>query len=991
MLFMDTQKTIMSNNETKIKENLAIKENRVSLFYTIQSLLILLGFVILFVISIVLLVNQYNTAQMNESRSLRRQFQEKINYIDHLLSMVTQNVEGMRIVAEADLLQTRHIVSLNQPLEFQNLQGSPSKSIYTLDSVRLPLKKDMIGNLTGLGSLSARENDFYREIHMALTLNPQFRAISKSSENAAWIYYTSKNDFINIYPWVSSNDFSFSKELLSHEFFTLGTPAKNTNRGKFWTEVYVDEYGKGLMTTCAAPVYDSNNFLGTVAIDLTIDFLNAQVKKFRTNKGVMCLFNNEGHLIAHPTAITSQDKKIKKLDEALPDELKGLFGPKKLLQDKPTLQVGSFNVLIGHLNQAPWKVIYYEPIKPFAASLLSRIGTPQLFIVFILMILVAIFFIITERQFIQPSKKFVKYILNRSQKIDTGEIGSIPKVWKSWFVIVNTVFTENEKLTQEIIKQNTYLDHRVKQRTTELENEIEERKQAEKALRENQELLTNILESMGEAVRVYDQNYIYQLVNKKYEEMAGKSRRVVMGKTPWEIFPNLKDTIHEHSMRKAMAGEVITNIEIQIKDSGETEVWTRESFSPIKNVDGDIIGVVGVGSDITRQKRDEEELHRLRNYLSNIIDSMPSVLVGVDNKGIVTQWNHQAEQVTGISSEKAISQPLDKVFPVLTCEMDRIETAIRDHRVLRDFKVLREDKEKIRYENITIFPLLGSRVEGAVIRLDDVTDQIRMEEMVVQSEKMLSVGGLAAGMAHEINNPLAGMIQTAQLMAQRLKAGANIPANQKAAKSAGTTMEAIEQFMEARGIKKMIEAILLSGHRASEIVTNMLSFARKDDTAVSTHYLDRILDKTIELAATDYNLKKTYDFKRIEIIRKYDDNLPAVLCQSSKIQQVLLNILTNGAQAMQVAGTSNAGFIIRTYIDSVRNMGCIEIQDNGPGMDEETRKKIFDPFFTTKPEGVGTGLGLSVSYFIITENHKGEMTVESSPGAGAKFIIRLPL
>lgn len=105
----------------------------------------------------------------------------------------------------------------------------------------------------------------------------------------------------------------------------------------------------------------------------------------------------------------------------------------------------------------------------------------------------------------------------------------------------------------------------------------------------------------------------------------------------------------------------------------------------------------------------------------------------------------------------------------------------------------------------------------------------------------------------------------------------------------------------------------------------------------------------------------------------------------------MLNVLTNGAQAMQAAKTPRPRFILKTYADKSRNMACMEIEDNGPGMDEKTRKQIFDPFFTTKPVGEGTGLGLSVSYFIITETHEGQMTVESRPGAGAKFIIRLPM
>jgi PAS domain S-box-containing protein len=395
--------------------------------------------------------------------------------------------------------------------------------------------------------------------------------------------------------------------------------------------------------------------------------------------------------------------------------------------------------------------------------------------------------------------------------------------------------------------------------------------------------------------------------------------------------------------------------------------------------------------DITEQKKAETELHNLKNYLSSIIDSMPSVLVGVDRDGRVTQWNHQAQHTSGLRREDVLGRSLAQVFPRLAGQTPQIETAMRECRVISTPKVSRETKTETRYENITIFPLKDDGMEGAVIRVDDVTEHVRLEEMIIQSEKMLSVGGLAAGMAHEVNNPLAGVMQTAQVLSQRLKAGTDIPANLRAAEAAGTTMESIEQFMRARGIQRMIEAIMLSGQRASEIVSNMLSFARKDSSPIALHDLGKILDKTIELAATDYNLKMNYDFKQIEITREYDDNLPAVPCQDSKIQQVILNLLTNGAQAMKEAGTLKSRLTLRTYPDPDQDMACIEIQDNGPGMDEKTRKQVFDPFFTTKPVGMGTGLGLSVSYFIITENHKGELTVETSPGAGAKFIIRLPL
>ncbi|MCP4118628.1 MAG: PAS domain S-box protein [Desulfobacteraceae bacterium] len=272
----------------------------------------------------------------------------------------------------------------------------------------------------------------------------------------------------------------------------------------------------------------------------------------------------------------------------------------------------------------------------------------------------------------------------------------------------------------------------------------------------------------------------------------------------------------------------------------------------------------------------------------------------------------------------------------------------------------------------------------------DITEFKRTQETMVQSEKILSLGGLAAGMAHEINNPLAGMMQTADVMTRRLT-DAGIPANLRAAEEIGIDLDDIKAFMEKRSIPRMTAAIKESGLRISAVVNNMLSFARKSDALVSSHLLSELLDHSLELASTDFDLKKHYDFKTIKIIKEYGDGELPVPCDSGKVRQVMLNILRNGAQAMQDAGTGNPTFIIRTRTEEDQEMACVEIEDNGPGMDKATLKRVFEPFFTTKPVGVGTGLGLSVSYFIITENHGGEMTVESTPGSGAKFIIRLPL
>ena len=389
-----------------------------------------------------------------------------------------------------------------------------------------------------------------------------------------------------------------------------------------------------------------------------------------------------------------------------------------------------------------------------------------------------------------------------------------------------------------------------------------------------------------------------------------------------------------------------------------------------------------------------KELKRIQNLLSNVVNSMPSILVGVDADNRVIQWNKAAEKTTGVSAIKAQGKNLCDVFPRMESQLKLITQSIHTREINYDSKKAVLSDSGIIYEDVTIYPLMTNGVEGAVIRIDDVTEKIMLEEMMVQSEKMLSVGGLAAGMAHEINNPLAGMLQSANVMENRLTQ-IDMPANLKAAKEAQVDMKGIKTFMEKRGILRMITTIRNSGERVAQIIDNMLSFARKSERSVSSHDPAELLDKILDLAATDYDLKKQYDFKTIKIIKEYEDNLPMIYCEGAKIQQVLLNILSNGAQAMQEYLKNDKDkkpeFILRLFKETDANMLHIEIEDNGPGMDQETRKRIFEPFFTTKPVGQGTGLGLSVSYFIITENHDGSMDVISEPGNGATFTIRLPL
>jgi len=307
--------------------------------------------------------------------------------------------------------------------------------------------------------------------------------------------------------------------------------------------------------------------------------------------------------------------------------------------------------------------------------------------------------------------------------------------------------------------------------------------------------------------------------------------------------------------------------------------------------------------------------------------------------------------------------------------------------MLRERLIMEKDGEQ-RYSDVMLYPLLANGSVGAVIRVDDITSRVRIEQMMVQTEKMLSIGGLAAGMAHEINNPLSGVLQSCQNIQRRVSS--ELEPNLEAAAELGIDLELINRYLRERGILDFLEAIKQSASRASHIVADMLAFSRSSGADFQPARVEDMLNTVVRLAASDYDLKKKYDFKQIEIVRDYDPALDTLVCDHTEIEQVLLNLVKNSAQAMAEGDTPRPHRItLRTRRQHDR--GCIEVQDNGPGMDEQTRRRVFEPFFTTKTVGVGTGLGLSVSYFIVTEQHKGSMDVVSSPGAGTCFTVCLPL
>lgn len=514
--------------------------------------------------------------------------------------------------------------------------------------------------------------------------------------------------------------------------------------------------------------------------------------------------------------------------------------------------------------------------------------------------------------------------------------------------------------------------------------QIEER---DVALRRKEDRYRTIFNATSDGLLIQDAESGALLdVNARARELFGQGGNGKFKVDLGQLWEGPRDSLTTRVLRFARSADIEEGGAESAPTDDERSFWAEVALAGV-HIDG-AERVIASVRDVTERKRAQDELLLMRNLLKNIFDSMPSALIGVNADGLVNQWNVRAEQLTGLCEHEVLGRWLPMAVISLGVEPDDVLAALERGEEYKRERVACGRQGETRYFDFTVFPLAADRIEGAVIRIDDVTSRVRMEDMLVQTEKMMSVGGLAAGMAHEINNPLGGILQGAQNVQRRVSF--ELPRNAVVAAECGISLEGLRTYLEKQRILDMIQGIRDNGERAARIVANMLRFSRGSGGGKERRYLAELIDRSIDLAANDYDLKRSYDFKHISIVRDYEEGL-VVLCMPTEIEQVILNMLKNAAQAMaHKTFAPEDGAKIHLSTQRQGQWVVLRISDNGPGIPQGVIKRIFEPFYTTKEVGEGTGLGLSVSYFIIVDNHGGKLSVNSAPGQGATFTIALP-
>ncbi|MGH9583734.1 MAG: ATP-binding protein, partial [Bryobacteraceae bacterium] len=369
-----------------------------------------------------------------------------------------------------------------------------------------------------------------------------------------------------------------------------------------------------------------------------------------------------------------------------------------------------------------------------------------------------------------------------------------------------------------------------------------------------------------------------------------------------------------------------------------------------------------------QQKADEYE--RLKEFSENIVESLNVGILAAGLDDNVESWNNQIEKLTGVTREQALGRRLSELFPAALCgRFDELRSEAGVHNLYKMTLAPRIQTESSRAAapnghlgaparresivNVAIAPLISKELRqiGRLIIFDDVTDREDLQRRLVQADKLSSIGLLAAGVAHEVNTPLAVISTYAQMLAKQVS---------------GDDRQS-----------KLLEKIAKQTFRASEIVNSLLNFSRTSPTEFAEVDLNRIVRETASLV--EHQFQNTGIATRLALA----DNLALVRGNPGKLRQVFLNLFLNARDAMPEGGSVS----VRTW--SEHGFAHIEIADTGQGIAPENLARIYDPFFTTKGAKKGTGFGLSITYGIVQE-HNGIIEVDSRVGCGTCFRLEFP-
>ncbi len=530
--------------------------------------------------------------------------------------------------------------------------------------------------------------------------------------------------------------------------------------------------------------------------------------------------------------------------------------------------------------------------------------------------------------------------------------------------------------------------------------QVLDRQRVTQALHDSEAFYQSLVESLPLNLFRKDREGRVLFGNQRYCNTLRTDLQHLVGMTDYDLFPvALAAKYRADDDRVMQTGQPLETVEEHLLPSGE-RIYVQVIKTSVVNSQGETVGTQGMFWDVTPRKRAEEVLQASEHRYRQLTESTLDAIVLADHQGVIMLFNPAAERLFGYSAAEAIGQPVTLLVPPQYRE--KHDHGFARYLATRRSTIIGRPMEMHgRRKDGSVFPMeiALSVIEGDGSALQflgairDLTERNRIRLRLVQNEKMASIGLLSAGVAHEINNPLAfvgnnlavlerdckGLLQLLELYGGL---GERLP--QLDATLAAQVTELTEEI-DLPYIRNNLPRLLARTRdgvdRVTRIVHSLRGLARTDSPHRQDTSIPDLVENSLEI------IRGRLRRKSVQVELDYDPN-SRVRCVSTQLSQVLLNLLVNGLQAIEATGRSEGnrlGVRTRWENDELR----IEVSDNGCGIDPAHLSRLFDPFFTTKDVGEGTGLGLSISHNIVTA-HDGRIEVDSEPGRGTTFRIYLP-
>ncbi|MGI0485237.1 PAS domain S-box protein [Pantanalinema rosaneae CENA516] len=521
-------------------------------------------------------------------------------------------------------------------------------------------------------------------------------------------------------------------------------------------------------------------------------------------------------------------------------------------------------------------------------------------------------------------------------------------------------------------------------------------------------------------------------VNQALLNQYGASHEQFVGKSFADLFAT--SPVQARTACRRLLDNKHLHLEMQTRKLDDTPIWIESDFLGVYDADDRLTGLFGVQRDITDRKQAEAKLQQTQQFLSSVLNNLPVAVLAKEAKELrFALLNPAATELFGLTPNMVLDRNDYDLFPKEQAELfTRIDRSVLNSNQILDIPEEEvEIKGEIRILHTKKTAILDDTgaPEYLLIITEDITERKqaeaalrqseaqlrqqateleqtlrelqRTQSQLIQSEKMSSLGQLVAGVAHEINNPvnfIYGNLAHANNYTQDLLGLVQLYQTHYPEPVAEIVAEAEEIDLEflMEDLPKLLNSMKVGAERIQRIVLSLRNFSRMDEAEMKAVNIHEGIDSTLMILQN--RLKAKPDHPAVQIIKEYGQ-LPPVECYVGQLNQVFMNILSNAIDALderdrhrtcqEIEAHPSVILITTEYVSQERVV--IRIVDNGPGMSRQTQQRLFDPFFTTKPVGKGTGLGMSISYQIITDRHQGKLQCISSPGQGAEFVIEIPI